>query len=97
MTGFVLQVVSSGGVPGRGLRRSGVRPPERIDCPTLPALHRANLLMHASHWRTFVLSLRMMGVESEVAVVAVDVVVLRWAILYNTKSNCCCWLLIEED
>jgi hypothetical protein len=37
--------------------------------------------MFASHWRTFVLSLRMMGVESEVAVVAVDVVVLRWAIL----------------
>jgi hypothetical protein len=81
VTGFVLQVVSSGGVPGRGLRRSGARPPERIDCPTLPALHRAKLLMHASHWRTFVLSLRMMGVESEVAVVAVDVVVLRWAIL----------------
>ena len=81
VTGFVLQVVSSGGVPGRGLRRAGARPPERIDCPTLPALHRAKFLMHASHWRTFVLSLRMMGVESEVAVVAVDVVVLRWAIL----------------
>ena len=41
VTGFVLQVVSSGGVPGRGLRRAGARPPERIDCPTLPALHRA--------------------------------------------------------
>ena len=39
VTGFVLQVVSSGGVPGRGLRRAGARPPERIDCPTLPALH----------------------------------------------------------